>query len=177
MQDHLITVTGRPVLIKSFAAIIKTDMFDLISLQIGSHLSYEDFIQSKKDEPQEIYGGYTPRELYIQYSNFVKNIFGQYIFTSRLIQDLYSLPKNAIIIFDDWRLKSDINLLAEKFTTSKLTTVYITKDDVLDNSLSSLSNTYENQLTAEECTITHSFNYDWSNSFILQDKIVLNVLT
>lgn len=156
---------------ESFAGNIKERAYnafrDDLEYITGESLNYQEFCQEYKDVKIDKIN-LTPRELVISYSEMAKKIFGRDVWVKLLKRDL-ELYEFDVCVIDDWRLPEDYNYLQSP--NYKIIKVYLDKEDLADNKLSFLANTYEGKISPDLCDYHFTFKNDWSNHQEIEDKL------
>lgn len=136
-------------------------------------LDFSDFCQYKKDI--NIYDTkITPRDLTVDVSNQIQNMYGDTIWGEILYKNLKSLNSKFIVI-DDWRRDIELNVLSSKPDLNILK-VYISKEGLYAyDTLSDLSKTFEKQINKQTCDVIFTLNKDYSNYNQLKE-LILNEL-
>ena len=114
----------------------------------------------------------SPRHQYCEGSNFISSLTSDEIWGKLAVHNIKKLAETGIntIIIDDWRRLLELRTLVEESQFNCIT-VYLDKDGIEVYEGTAATESFEGQITKEDCSLFFKFNSDWSNS----DEIV-NIL-
>lgn len=161
----------------SFAVPIKNICFNLYKDVLSNFdqtpdYTLEDYKQNKKDIPMDGLFSTSPRHQYCEGSNFISSLTSEKIWGQLAVHNIKKMGQSGIetVIIDDWRRILELNVL-EAESSFKCTTVYLDKEGIESYQGTAATESFEGQISKEDCSIFFKFNNDWSNT----DEIV-NIL-
>lgn len=155
---------------QSFAVPIKHICYELYE-NIMSHFgkkpeyTYYEYAQGKKDQPLNDLFTTSPRHQYCEGSEFISSLTSPKIWGQLAAVNI--LKKEAegfsTVIFDDWRRLIESEEL-EKNPNFKVIKVYLDKEGIEQYSGTAATESFEGQLSKDDCDISFMYDSEWSNT-------------
>lgn len=154
----------------SFAVPIKHICYNLYkdilsNFDQNPEYTLEDYKQLKKDVPMEGVFNTSPRHQYCEGSNFISSLTSDEIWGKLAVHNIKKLAETGIntVIIDDWRRLLELRTLVEENDFNCIT-VYLDKDGIEVYEGTAATESFEGQISKEDCSLFFKFNNDWSNS-------------
>lgn len=154
----------------SFAVPIKEICYNLYldvmsRLDLDPEYSLLEYKQLKKDQPMSNIFSVSPRHQYCEGSNFITGLTSDLIWGKVATTNIKKASEygHEVVIIDDWRRTLESDELATD-PNNHIIKVYLDKDGVEVYQDSAITESFEGQLSPDNCDLSFKFTADWSNT-------------
>ncbi len=167
----------------SFALPIKQVCYSLYLemmtlLGVSPEVTYQEYIQDKKDIPLNNVFRTTPRHQYCEGSAFITSLSVPEVWGLVALNSIRQAEAEGIeyIIIDDWRRELEKDVIAQH-PDINIVTLYLDKEDRPEAvNTTAATASFEGLIDPDKCDVQFTFEKDWSNAQDIEN-ILYNLLT